>query len=184
MKPAPPAGEVRGATTVRVWDPLVRIFHWSLVLAFFGAYVLGDDGGTLHQALGYAVLGLVAFRIVWGFVGSRYARFAGFVPSPRGLVAYARDVVARREARHFGHNPAGAAMIVAMLLALVATGVTGWLQTTDAFWGSEAMETVHKACANGMLALIGLHVAGVIYSSLRHRENLVRAMFTGRKRAE
>lgn len=184
MKPAPPVGEVCGAATVRVWDPLVRIFHWSLVLAFFGAYVLGDDGGTLHQALGYAVLGLVAFRIVWGFVGSRHARFAGFMPSLRGLVAYAGDVVARREARHLGHNPAGAVMIVAMLLALVATGITGWLQTTDAFWGSEAMETVHKVFANGMLALVGLHVAGVIYSSLRHRENLVRAMFTGRKRAD
>lgn len=178
-----PVGEARPARRVRVWDPLVRIFHWSLVLAFFGAWILGD-GGTLHQVLGYSVLGLVAFRLVWGVVGSRHARFAGFVPTPRRLLAYARDLVARREARHLGHNPAGAAMIVAMLLALVATGVTGWLQTTDAFWGSEVLDTLHKTLANGMLGLVGLHVAGVVYSSLRHRENLVRAMFTGRKRID
>ncbi|HEX5959879.1 MAG TPA: cytochrome b/b6 domain-containing protein [Rhodanobacteraceae bacterium] len=183
MKPGRPVGETRPARSVRVWDPLVRIFHWALVLAFFGAWILGD-GGTLHQALGYSVLGLVVFRLVWGVVGSRHARFANFVPTPRRLLAYARDLVARREARHLGHNPAGAVMIIAMLLVLVATGVTGWLQTTDAFWGSEVLDTLHKTLANGMLGLVGLHVAGVVYSSLRHRENLVRAMFTGRKRVD
>jgi len=170
--------------TVRVWDPLVRIFHWSLVVAFFSAYLLGDDGGQLHQALGYGVLGLVAFRLVWGVVGSRHARFAGFVPSYRQLVGYLKDLAARREARYLGHNPAGAVMIVALLLALIGTGTTGWLLTTDAFWGSEALEEVHEALANGTLLLVGLHVAGVIFSSLRQRENLVRAMLTGRKRAD
>lgn len=169
--------------TVRVWDPLVRIFHWSLVLAFFGAYVLGDDGGQLHQALGYTVLGLVAFRLVWGLAGSRHARFAGFIPSYRTLLAYLKDVLARREARYLGHNPAGAVMIVALLLALIGTGATGWLLSTDSFWGSDWLEEVHETLANGTLLLVGLHVAGVIFSSLRHRENLVRAMFTGRKRA-
>ena len=171
------------AATVRVWDPFVRIFHWSLLLAFSGAYLLGDDGGVAHQWLGYTVLGLVAFRLVWGVVGTRHARFANFIPSPRRLLAYTKDLVARREARHLGHNPAGAVMIVALLLTLIATGFTGWLQTTDAFWGSAAMEEVHEIFANSMLVLIGLHVAGVVYSGLRHRENLVRAMFTGRKRS-
>lgn len=170
--------------TVRVWDPLVRVFHWSLVAAFFGAYVLGDDGGALHQALGYTVLGLVGFRLAWGIVGGRYARFARFVPSPQRLVAYLKDVVAHREVRYLGHNPAGAAMIVALLVALVGTGVTGWLLTTDAFWGSDTMADIHGALANGTLGLVGFHVAGVVFSSLRHRENLVRAMFTGRKRAQ
>ena len=172
------------AKTVRVWDPLVRIFHWSLVAAFFGAYLLGDDGGSLHQALGYGVLGLVAFRLLWGVVGSRHARFVGFVPSPRRLIGYLKDLAARREARYLGHNPAGAVMIVALLLALIGTGASGWLLTTDAFWGSEALEEVHEALANGTLLLVGLHVAGVIFSSLRQRENLVRAMFTGKKRAD
>ncbi|MBK7249824.1 MAG: cytochrome b/b6 domain-containing protein [Gammaproteobacteria bacterium] len=182
MNAGQPAGDGRRVESVRVWDPLVRVFHWSLVAAFAGAYALGDDGGAVHQALGYTVLGLIAFRLVWGLVGSRHARFADFVPSPRRLLAYLKDVMARREARHLGHNPAGAAMILMLLLTLTGTGITGWLQTTDAYWGSEAMEDVHEALANITLMLIGLHVAGVVFSSLRHRENLARAMFTGRKR--
>lgn len=173
---------VSGAGTVRVWDPLVRAFHWTLAVAFFGAWALGDDGGSVHQALGYTVLGLVAVRTAWGVVGSRNARFTSFVPSPLRLVAYVKDLAAFREKRYLGHNPAGAVMIIALLIALTGTGVTGWLLTTDAFWGSEALGDVHGALANGTLALVGLHVAGVLYSSVRHRENLVRAMFTGRKR--
>ena len=189
MKPAVvtselPRGVASAATTARVWDPLVRIFHWSLVLAFFGAWALGDDGGALHQALGYVVLGLVAFRMLWGLVGTRHARFASFVPSPRRLLAYLEDLVAFREKRYLGHNPAGAVMIVALLVTLTATGVTGWMLTTDAFWGSKALEGVHEALANGTLTLVVLHVAGVLYSSLRHRENLVRAILTGRKRQD
>lgn len=169
--------------TVKVWDPLVRIFHWSLVLCFGGAWLLGEDGGALHQALGYGVLGLVAFRIVWGFAGSRTARFASFVPAPRRLASYARDVLAHREQRYLGHNPAGGAMIVLLLAALAATGVTGWMMTTDVLWGVEWVEEVHEAFAGGTLGLVGLHLAGVVFSSLRHRENLVAAMFSGRKRA-
>ncbi|WHZ12136.1 MAG: Cytochrome b [Burkholderiaceae bacterium] len=184
MKPAVLASRATRTETVRVWDPLVRIFHWSLVVAFFGAYALGDDGGQLHQALGYTVLGLVAFRLVWGLIGSRHARFVSFVPSPRRLVGYLRDLIAHREVRYLGHNPAGAVMIVVLLLSLIVTGSTGWLLTTDAFWGSEALAGVHEALANSTLFLVGLHVAGVVFSSLRHRENLVRAMFTGRKRAD
>jgi cytochrome b len=184
MKTATLTERASKGNTVRVWDPLVRVFHWSLVLAFFGAYLLGDDGGQLHQALGYTVLGLVSFRLVWGLVGSRHARFAGFIPSYRQLMAYLKDVLAHREARYLGHNPAGAVMIVALLLALISTGTTGWLMTTDAFWDSNFLEEVHEILANGTLLLVGLHVAGVLFSSVRHRENLVRAMLTGRKRAD
>lgn len=184
MKAATSTACVQEGKTVRVWDPLVRVFHWSLVLAFFGAYLLGEDGGQLHQALGYTVLGLVAFRLVWGLIGSRHARFASFIPSYRKLTTYLKDVLAHREARYLGHNPAGAVMIVALLLALIGTGTTGWLLTTDAFWDSNWMEEVHEILANGTLFLVGLHVAGVLFSSLRHRENLVRAMLTGRKRAD
>ncbi|MCC7255373.1 MAG: cytochrome b/b6 domain-containing protein [Dokdonella sp.] len=183
MNPASIRGAVQAVTTVRVWDLAVRIFHWSLATAFLGAWLLGEDGGSLHQALGYSVLGLVAFRLIWGLAGPYHARFATFVPSPRGLLAYVKDVMAHREVRHLGHNPAGAAMIVALLLMLIATGATGWLQTTDAFWGSQTLEDVHETLANLTVLLVGLHVAGVIFSSLRQRENLVRAMITGRKRS-
>lgn len=170
--------------TVVVWDPLVRIFHWSLAICFFGAYLLGDDGGTLHQTIGYAAFGLVGFRLLWGMVGSRYARFSSFIPSTGVLLRYLKDVLARKEARYVGHNPAGAAMIVALLLAVVATGISGWLLTTDALWGVEWVEEVHEVMANTTFFLVGLHIAGVVFSSLRHHENLVRAMITGRKRPD
>lgn len=173
-----------GGDKVRVWDPLVRLFHWSLAASFLGAYVLGEDGGDWHQTLGYVALGLIAFRMAWGVVGGRHARFADFVPSPSGLAAYLKDVLARREARYLGHNPAGGAMIVALLAAVAATGATGWLMTTDMFWGAEWLEETHEALAAGTLLLVGLHLAGVLFSSLRHRENLVRAMITGRKRTQ
>ena len=168
---------------VRVWDPLIRIFHWTLAVAFFSAWMLGEDGGTVHQVLGYCVLGLVAFRVVWGFIGTRYARFDSFVPTPGALAAYFKAMAARREARCLGHNPAGAAMILALLAMLLATGLTGWLQTTDAYWGSVLLDALHTLFANITLGLVGLHVAGVAYSSIRHRENLVVSMLTGRKRA-
>lgn len=174
---------MNNTSTVKVWDPLVRIFHWSLVLCFGGAYLLSEEGGALHQALGYGVLGLVAFRLVWGFIGTRYARFGSFVPTPGRLAAYAKDFVTHREQRYLGHNPAGGAMILALLAALAGTGLTGWMMTTDAWWGVEWVEAMHETLAGGTLALIGLHVAGVLFSSFRHRENLVIAMFSGRKRS-
>jgi cytochrome b len=174
------AGQAR---TVRVWDPAVRAFHWSLATAFFAAYLLGDDGGAWHQAFGYTALALVAFRVVWGFTGARYARFANFVPSPSRFFEYMRAMLARREPRHLGHNPAGAVMITALLSGIAVTSVTGWMMTTDALWGVAWVQETHEWAANVTLGLVGLHVAGVIYASWRHRENLVRAMFTGRKRA-
>lgn len=173
-----------GPRTVDVWDPLVRIFHWSLAGAFFGAYLLGDGGGTWHQILGYTALGLVAFRVVWGFVGSGHARFARFVPSPGRFIGYLGAMLARRERRHVGHNPAGAAMILALLAGIAVTGITGWMMTTDALWGVAWVQDTHEWAAYATLVLVGLHVAGVIYASWRHRENLVRAMVTGRKREE
>jgi cytochrome b len=172
----------RGRGMIVVWDPLVRIFHWSLAAVFFAAYLLGDDGGELHEAIGYVALGLVGFRLLWGIVGSRHARFSSFIPSTGVLLGYLKDVLARKEARYVGHNPAGAVMIVALLLTVVATGVSGWMMTVDFLWGAEWVEELHEALAATTLFLVGLHVAGVAFSSLRHRENLVSAMTTGRKR--
>lgn len=169
--------------SVRVWDPLVRLFHWSLVASFAIAW-LSEEGETLHNAAGYVVLALVAVRVVWGFVGSRNARFRDFVPTPAALLAYLRRMLAARAERHLGHNPAGGAMIVALLAMLALTAGSGWLMTTDRFWGVGWVEKLHEVSAWLTLALVGLHVAGVVLSSLAHRENLVRAMITGRKRAE
>jgi cytochrome b len=177
------AGRAERPATVRVWDPLVRLFHWSLVASFAVAW-LSDAGKSVHIAAGYVVLALIAIRVVWGFVGSPYARFRAFVPTPRQLLAYLRSMLGARAERHVGHNPAGGAMIVALLAMLVLTGGSGWLMTTDSFWGIRWVEQLHEVAANLTLALVCAHIAGVAFSSLAHRENLVRAMITGRKRAE
>lgn len=145
--------------TVKVWDPFVRVFHWSLVVAFFGAYFI-EGGDTAHEVLGYIALGLVATRIVWGFIGTEYARFAQFVPSPSRLFVYVREAIRRRETRVLGHNPAGAMMILALICAVIATSVTGWLLTTDAYWGDELIEELHEFVANVTVALVILHVTG------------------------
>jgi cytochrome b len=169
--------------SVRVWDPFIRVFHWSLVASIAVAWFTGDGWKALHLWAGYAAASLIALRIVYGFIGPANARFSSFVPRPSTLVGYVRDMIAGREARHLGHNPAGGAMIVALIATLSSLCLTGWLQTTDLFWGDEWLEEVHEALANGLLVLVALHVGGVILASLRHRENLVAAMVTGRKKA-
>jgi len=168
--------------TVKVWDIFVRIAHWSLVVAVAGAWVT-EDFGAVHEWLGYAALIIVSLRLIWGVVGTRYARFTGFVRSPEATIAYAKQMLAFRAPRYIGHNPLGSYMIVALIVMIALTGLTGWLYTTDQFWGVKWMEELHEATANGLLLLIALHVCGVLVSSLAHRENLVRAMFSGRKRA-
>lgn len=165
---------------VRVWDLAVRLFHWSLVTAFFAAYLI-EKPRDLHEALGYVVFGLIGFRLIWGFVGSRHARFAEFVPGPRRLFAYLRDMFAGGEARYLGHNPAGGAMILTLLATLTAIGVSGYMMGMDAYFGAEWVEDLHEALVSLALVLVALHLAGVAFSSLRHKENLVRSMLTGLK---
>ncbi len=170
---------------VRVWDPFVRLFHWSLVAFFTAAWLTGDEIDWLHELLGYAILALVALRLVWGFIGSPHARFKDFAFGPRTTLAYARDMVAMRARRYLGHNPLGAAMVLVLLAGLLLTGGSGWLLSTDLL-GHEPkwLEETHEVLANLMLVLIALHIAGVIFSSFAHSENLVRSMVTGMKRAE
>lgn len=167
---------------VRVWDPFVRLFHWSLVALFTLAFLTGDEIEWLHLWAGYAIAGLVAARIVWGFIGPRYARFADFVKGPRTVMTVLKLSVHLEAPRYLGHNPAGGAMILALLAMLAGLSFTGFLMTTDAYWGSKALEEVHEALAYITLGLVGLHVLGVIVASIEHGENLVKSMITGRKR--
>jgi cytochrome b len=162
---------------------MVRLFHWSLVTSFAVAWLTGDELMSVHEWAGYAAGGLVALRLVMGFVGSPYARFRQFIRSPGKIAAYAGDILHHREARYLGHNPVGGMMVMALLGALAALALTGWMQTTDAYWGVDWVEEVHELLANALLVLVMLHIAGVLLASLRHRENLVRAMITGRKQA-
>jgi len=185
--------------TVKVWDPAVRIFHWSLVTAFAIAYLTEEDVLDLHVVAGYAALGLVLFRFVWGFIGTEHARFSDFIYRPAMVINYLKDVVGLRARRYLGHNPAGGAMIIALLVSVLVTCVTGllvygageehagplagWFVGAGKFW-EEAFEEVHEFFANFTLVLVFMHVVGVIVSSFMHGENLVKAMFTGRKRVE
>jgi cytochrome b len=167
---------------IRVWDPLVRGSHWVLAASFAVAWLSSKNWESLHAASGYVAGGLVALRVVWGFLGPRYARFAQFVRSPGTVIHYLRAIKDGSERRYIGHNPAGGAMIVVLLAAMAATAVSGWLLTTDAFWGSTVMQHGHSLLAHGVLALVVVHLVGVVLASLRHRENLVRAMIIGVKR--
>ncbi|MHC8493124.1 cytochrome b/b6 domain-containing protein [Thalassospira sp. SM2505] len=168
--------------SVKVWDPFIRLFHWGLAASFVIAWITADEWDTLHHWAGYAAGSLIALRLVWGLVGTRYARFTQFIKSPAATIGYLRDIMRGREQRYLGHNPAGAAMIVALMLAMAGCAFTGWLSTTNAFWGSDWLEEIHEFLANGLLILVLLHVGGVLLASLRHHENLVRSMVNGRKR--
>lgn len=176
-------GTASGRRTLRIWDPAVRIFHWSLVTAV-GIDMLLEAGTDLHAAAGYAVLGLIVFRFIWGFVGTRHARFASFVTGPGAVRRYLGSLRSPRPERHLGHNPAGALMILTLLAVLALVAGSGMLLNTDAFWGSEWLEETHEIAANSLFILVPLHVLGTVVSSMVHRENLVRAMVTGRKEIE
>ena len=171
------------ANRVRVWDIGVRLFHWSLVTMFVSAYFLTDPR-SLHRNLGYVVIGLIGFRMVWGLIGGKHARFADFVPGPRRLFSFAKDVFRGREARYLGHNPLGAVMILALLTTLGGICATGYMMGMNAYFGVEWVENAHKTLVNLALFLIAGHLGGIIFTSLRHRENLVKAMITGNKECD
>lgn len=167
---------------VTVWDPLVRLFHWLLVAAFAVAWLSAEEWQNVHELAGYTVMGLIVFRLLWGLVGSRYARFRQFVRPPATTIAYIKDLRRGRERRHLGHNPAGAAMIIALLGGLALLTTSGWLSTLELGHAVDWLEEIHELMANLLLTLVVLHVGGVLLASYRHRENLTRAMVNGKKR--
>ena len=169
------------STSILVWDWPTRVFHWLMVLCFAGAWLTSESERLqlVHITLGYTMAGLVAFRVVWGLMGTRYARFASFVRGPAAAMSYVKGVIAREPQHHVGHNPAGAYAVLGLLALGAGVTLTGWLN--DSGDAPHWLEEVHELLATGMLALVAVHVLGVVVGSLAHRENLVRAMFTGRK---
>ncbi|KWT82862.1 cytochrome B561 [Variovorax sp. WDL1] len=165
-----------------VWDAPLRVFHWLMAACFAGACLTAGREGwrDLHQTLGYTMGGLVVFRIAWGFAGTRYARFANFVRGPGEIAAYLRRMPRGWGRRHIGHSPAGAVAIIALLLLTLATAVSGWASgdkpTADGWW-----QEFHEGAALAMLALVGLHIAGIVFGSWRAGENLARSMISGTK---
>lgn len=213
---------MNNSTHVRVWDPLVRIFHWSLVVSFTIAYFTSEEDNPWHIYSGYTVLGLIIFRLLWGFIGTKHARFSDFVCSPRTALQYVKGMASGQPQHYAGHNPLGGWMVIALLLALFAVTLSGLKvyaieegkgpfsaaqpttltpiaaayaesendedddddkkgnneanEAEEEFW-----EEIHEATTNLMLVLIGLHVFGVLAASRAHKENLIKAMFTGNK---
>lgn len=171
------------APTVPVWDPFVRLFHWTVVAGCVLNLFVLEDGRSAHEIVGYVVAGLLALRVVWGFVGTRHARFSDFVPTPARLAAYVGALLRGREPRTLGHNPAGAVMMLALMALLAGVSVSGYLMTTDAWWGDETMEELHEGLSEAIVPLALVHALAALVESWRHRENLVWSMVTGRKRA-
>lgn len=167
---------------VKVWDLLVRCLHWTLVASVALAWLTRHSEGGWHERLGYLALAVVVIRVGWGFVGSRYARFSQFVRPPAATIAYARTVASGTAPRYLGHNPLGGYMAVALLTVVTLLGATGWLYTTETFWGVEWVEELHEGLANTLLGLVALHILGAIAASRHTKENLVKAMLHGRKR--
>ncbi len=165
----------------KVWDIVVRLFHWSLVACVLANLLLLEEGDPPHRWAGYIASGLVLVRIVWGFVGSHHARFASFFPTPSRLAAHLAALKSGRHESSAGHNPAGALMMLALMGLVISLGVSGYLMGTDQFWGEEWLEEVHEALATLLQVAVLLHVAAALLMSRIERVNLVRAMITGIK---
>lgn len=182
--------------TVRVWDVFVRLFHWLLVAAIGFAWWSGEQGGewmVWHMRAGYTVLGLVIFRLLWGFAGSFYARFSQFVQSPGSVLSYAGKLVKGQEAHYAGHNPVGGWAVLLLLLLCALQAVTGLFANDEIFTEGPLVHLIsydlsveitrwHKMLFNGLLAVIGVHLLGVMFHQFLRKEKLVPAMVTGNKK--
>lgn len=178
---------------LRVWDLPVRLFHWSLVGLVLTSWATRELGEMeAHRLSGYAILVLVLFRVLWGFMGTRHARFADFVRTPAAMRAYMQDTLAGRPTRFLGHNPAGGWSVLGMLACLLVQAVTGLFLTDDILFDgpfhgvlskqwTERLDALHEANFALLLVMIGLHLAAIVYYRVAKHENLVLAMLTGRK---
>jgi cytochrome b len=166
---------------ILIWDLPTRLFHWLLAASFAGAWLTAESERwrDLHVLLGYTFAGLIVFRLLWGFVGSRYARFSSFVTGPGPVKRYLGSILAGRPEHHVGHNPAGGWAVLALLGLGLASALSGFATYNE--FGGHWLEELHEGAASAMLALVFVHIGAVVLSSLIHRENLVRAMLTGFK---
>jgi cytochrome b len=166
---------------ILVWDLPTRLFHWLLASTFAGAWLTADSERWIdvHTMLGYTFAGLIAFRLAWGLVGTRYARFASFVAGPHAVLRYVKSIVLLRPEHHVGHNPAGGWAVLGLLGLGALTALSGYATYND--YGGHWLEELHEGAASAMLALVFVHIGAVVLSSFIHRENLVKAMVTGMK---
>jgi cytochrome b len=167
--------------SVRVWDPFVRVFHWSLVACVTLNLFVLEDGESAHEWVGYIAAALVATRLIWGFVGTRYARFSDFFPTPSRVRQHLTELHNGVIPYHAGHNPLGALMMLALMALVLLLGLTGWMQGLNAFWGEEWLMELHEALANALLFAAGLHALAALVMGRLERTRLIRALITGVK---
>ncbi len=183
------------SSQIKVWDPLVRFFHWALVSAFIITYITEEDFLTIHSWAGYLILLLLCIRFIWGFIGTPYARFSDFTYSPENIIKFLKDTLRLNAKRYLGHNPAGGAMVFLLMFSLLITTTSGvvllgaeeqagpvahWFAQPESML-ADVLEELHEFFANFTLFLVFVHVAGVLVESIIHKENLVSAMITGFK---
>ena len=179
-------------SSIKVWDPLLRVFHWSLALLFIIAFASEDGPDVIHIYAGYGISLLILFRLVWGIIGTRYARFSNFVYGKQAQKSYLKSLLSRKPEHYTGHNPAGGLMVFILLGALLMQCFLGMIMLAGegegplansflSIFSNSLTESLHDALSHGLLFLVVIHLAGVLISSLLHRENLVRAMITGKK---
>ena len=167
--------------SVLVWDFPVRIFHWLLVISFAGAWLTSESDAQrmIHYAFGYSACALVLFRIVWGIVGTRYARFAQFIKGPTETIDHIKALLIGRHPSELGHNPAGALVMIALMLLVLLIGLTGYLSVKE-FLG-DFMSEAHEVTANLAIWLVIIHIVAAVVMSFLQRENLIKSMVTGKK---
>lgn len=174
-------GGRESARDIPVWDPLVRLIHWSLALTILLNGTIVDEESTIHEWIGYVALALVGIRLIWAIIGPKHARFSAFPPNPFGAVRYLRSILRGNRTVHLSHNPLGALMVYNIWLTVIAIGATGYMMTTPTYFGVEWVEEIHEAAFNWLVFSVVVHVAGVAFDTWRSGVNLVRAMITGRK---
>ena len=182
---AEPGGTVATSGTAAlqtVWSPWLRALHWVLAISMIASFVTHEGAGLVHEVPGNVALAAAVVRVGMGLFGAGYWPFSQFVRSPATTLAYAGDVLARREKRFLGHNPLGGWMVMVLLADAITCGLTGWMSTTDRFFGIAWVGDLHDLLGHALIPLLVLHVAGVAFTSWRHRENLVGAMVHGKKR--
>jgi cytochrome b len=165
----------------RIWDPIIRTFHWSVAVGFLSNYFLIEEGSDPHEWVGYYILFALGVRLVWGFIGPTNARFSSFIPTASGIKEHLWEIKSGQLTLQDGHNPVGALMVYALLGCLLGTGVTGWMLELDAFWGEDWAESLHEFVANATFSLVLVHVSAVVLFSIKGPANLIKQMVTGRQ---
>lgn len=177
-----PLSNTPKARQVKVWDILVRVTHWTVAAGIIANLFFTEDGGEWHEYVGYTVLGLVVIRLLWGLVGTRYARFTGFFPTPKRLKRHVSDLSVRRvDEQNLGHNPLAALMMLSLWAVTIGLGLTGYLMESGLFGDKEVLEEIHELLANSLYLLVPLHIIAAIAMSYWQRQNLIKSMITGKK---